>query len=71
MPGVAGVHDLHLWSIAGDDMSLTAHVVVADNAAAPSTRSAVTAMLHDRYEIDHSTLQMETGQDKCPDPPHA
>ena len=27
IPGVAGVHDLHVWSVAGDDASLTAHVV--------------------------------------------
>lgn len=70
VPGVAGVHDLHLWSVAGDDMSLTAHIVVADEAAVQSARTRVAAMLHDRYEIEHSTLQIETEQDKCPEPPH-
>ncbi len=68
--GVASVHDLHLWSVAGDEISLTAHIVTAENATVHATRSAVAAMLHDRYEIDHSTLQMETEQDKCPDPFH-
>ena len=38
MPGVADVHDLHLWSVAGDDASLTAHVVVS--AGQRSGRSA-------------------------------
>jgi cobalt-zinc-cadmium efflux system protein len=70
VPGVVGVHDLHLWSVAGDDMSLTAHVVITDDATAPEVRSSVAERLHDRYAIAHSTLQMETGQDKCPDPPH-
>lgn len=70
VPGVAGVHDLHLWSVAGDDMSLTAHIVVADEAAVQSARARVAAMLHDRYEIEHSTLQIETDRDKCPEPPH-
>lgn len=70
VPDVASVHDLHLWSIAGDDLSLTAHVVIADDATVQSARHSVAAMLHDRYEIDHSTLQMETEKDKCPDPPH-
>lgn len=70
VPGVAGVHDLHLWSVAGDDMSLTAHIVVADEAAVQSARTRVAAMLHDRYEIEHSTLQIETDRDKCPEPPH-
>ena len=71
VPGVTDVHDLHLWSIAGDDLSLTAHVVIDEDTMVQSTRYNVAAMLHDRYEIDHSTLQMETEQDKCPDPTHA
>lgn len=69
IPGVAGIHDLHLWSVAGDDMSLTAHIVVADKASVQSARSRA-AMLHNRYEIEHSTLQIETEQNKCPEPPH-
>jgi cobalt-zinc-cadmium efflux system protein len=39
--GVAGVHDLHLWSVAGDDASLTAHVALADGADAEATRRAL------------------------------
>lgn len=58
--GVTGVHDLHLWSVAGDDASLTAHVAVADGRDAEAMRRAVTEMLEARFSIHHATIQMET-----------
>lgn len=58
--GVTGVHDLHLWSVAGDDASLTAHVAVADGRDAEATRRAVTEMLEARFDIHHATIQTET-----------
>jgi cobalt-zinc-cadmium efflux system protein len=58
--GVAGVHDLHLWSVAGDDASLTAHVALADGSDAETTRRAVTELLETRFNIHHATIQTET-----------
>lgn len=58
--GVTGVHDLHLWSVAGDDASLTAHVAVADANVAEATRRALTEMLESRFAIHHATIQTET-----------
>lgn len=58
--GVTGVHDLHLWSVAGDDASLTAHVAVADGRDAEVTRRAVTEMLEAHFDIHHATIQTET-----------
>ncbi len=58
--GVTGIHDLHLWSVAGDDASLTAHVAVADGADAEATRRALTEMLENRFAILHATIQTET-----------
>jgi len=60
VPGVAGVHDLHLWSMAGSDGTLTAHVTLAENATPDPVRSAVAEMLEQRFEIHHATLQMES-----------
>ena len=68
--GVAEVHDLHLWSIAGDDLSLTAHVVLADEAAADPIRLAVSEMLHAQFDISHATLQMESSSERCDEPEH-
>ena len=58
--GVTGVHDLHLWSVAGDDASLTAHVAVADGSNAEAIRRALTEMLESRFAIHHATIQTET-----------
>lgn len=58
--GVTGVHDLHLWSVAGDDASLTAHVAVAEGGNAETIRRALTEMLEARFNIHHATIQTET-----------
>jgi cobalt-zinc-cadmium efflux system protein len=58
--GVTGVHDLHLWSVAGDDASLTAHVAVADGSKAEGTRRALTELLESKFAIHHATIQTET-----------
>ncbi len=60
VPGVAGVHDLHLWSVAGDDASLTAHLLLQPGAIGEETRIAVAGMLEKQYKIHHATLQTET-----------
>lgn len=64
-PGVSGVHDLHVWSLSGDDHSLSAHVELADNTNFDTVRSAISTMLLERYEIQHSTIQVE--REPCDD----
>jgi len=58
-PGVAGLHDLHVWSTSNDDVSCTAHVVLAAEADADAVRASVVAMLGERFGIEHSTIQTE------------
>jgi cobalt-zinc-cadmium efflux system protein len=58
--GVVGVHDFHLWSVAGDDASLTAHIALADGADAEATRRALTEILENKFAIRHATIQTET-----------
>jgi cobalt-zinc-cadmium efflux system protein len=58
-PGVGGVHDLHVWSMSSNDVSLSAHVVLAEGAEAETVRRGVAALLHDRFEIEHVTIQTE------------
>ncbi|USI74398.1 cation diffusion facilitator family transporter [Sphingomonas morindae] len=60
-PGVCGVHDLHLWSLSGEDASLTAHIEVESAGSAEPVRAALTAMLAERFAVRHVTLQTETG----------
>ncbi|WP_428630627.1 cation diffusion facilitator family transporter [Sphingopyxis sp.] len=58
--GVGNVHDLHLWSIAGHDASLTAHIVLLDNVDTDAPRRLAIEMLETRFNISHATIQTET-----------
>ena len=58
--GVADVHDLHVWAISSGKVSATVHVV----ATVPDTQlttvmKSVRTLLADRFEIHHSTVQVE------------
>lgn len=57
--GVSTVHDLHVWSITSGLDSLSAHVVVEDGAAHKNLLNELRAMLHNRFGISHTTLQLE------------
>jgi cobalt-zinc-cadmium efflux system protein len=61
--GVRDVHDLHVWSISGGMRVLSAHVQMDDGplSECESHLEAVNHMLRDRYDIHHTTLQIESG----------
>lgn len=58
--GVRDVHDLHAWALGSKQAVLTAHVVlVEDIGDADTVRRGITRLLHDRFDIEHATLQVE------------
>jgi cobalt-zinc-cadmium efflux system protein len=59
VPGVASVHDLHLWAITQSKPSLTAHAVLANGADPEVVRIAIAATLQEKFDLHHTTLQME------------
>ena len=59
--GVVSVHDLHVWTLSGSRIALSAHVVVASMAQWDRTLQALQHRLHERFRIDHVTLQPEPG----------
>ena len=59
VPGVANVHDLHVWSLTTDQTNLSAHVVLAAGADGAVTHQAILGILKDRYAIEHATVQTE------------
>lgn len=59
LPGVRGVHDLHVWTIASGQVALTAHLDVTDLAEWPHLLERARRLLHDRFDIEHVTLQPE------------
>ena len=58
--GVRRVHDLHVWTLTSGRESMSAHVVVADVRESERLLEALHAVLHARFGIDHTTIQLET-----------
>ena len=56
---VVQVHDLHLWELTPGVPILTAHVLVAPKADCHAIRRGLEQMLRDRFEIAHTTLQVD------------
>ena len=58
-PDVAEVHDLHVWEVTSGFPALSAHVLVSEGCDCHATRRRLEELLHRRFELDHSTLQVE------------
>ena len=66
LPGVAALHDLHIWGMSTTHSALTAHLVrpgaqIDDGLIARACRE-----LHDRFGIEHATIQVESGDGPYP-----
>jgi cobalt-zinc-cadmium efflux system protein len=62
MAGVANVrevHDLHVWEVTSGFPALSAHVLVGRDDNCHATRRRLEALLHERYDLDHTTLQVD------------
>lgn len=59
VPGVVDVHDLHVWEVTSGFPALAAHVLVAPGDDCHARRRELQAMLDDRYDIAHTTLQVD------------
>jgi cobalt-zinc-cadmium efflux system protein len=57
--GVDSVHDLHVWTLSGSRIALSAHVVVRDLGRWDRTLPELQALLRERFHIEHVTLQPE------------
>jgi cobalt-zinc-cadmium efflux system protein len=58
VPGVREVHDLHVWTVTAGFPALAAHVRTDPREDLDEVRRRIEAVLHERFEIDHTTLQM-------------
>jgi cobalt-zinc-cadmium efflux system protein len=58
--GVSAVHDLHVWTITSGREALSAHVIHAESISQPDLLRELRTKLHDRFGVDHLTIQMET-----------
>ena len=60
VPGVRGVHELHLWSLDGRFHVLTAHLIADPEVDRHALRDAVREVLRAGFQVEHATLQVET-----------
>jgi cobalt-zinc-cadmium efflux system protein len=57
IPGVTGVHDLHVWQMSTARVALSAHLMLTDGPAWPRVLASAQRMLAHDFGIDHVTLQ--------------
>jgi cobalt-zinc-cadmium efflux system protein len=58
LPGVQGIHDLHIWTITSGFVALSAHVVTPENPD-PCLLADLRNLLQQRFGIGHTTIQLE------------
>jgi cobalt-zinc-cadmium efflux system protein len=58
LPGVERVHDLHIWAMGTTEIAMTAHLIMPQSPADDAFLQEATRQLHDRFDIDHVTLQI-------------
>jgi cobalt-zinc-cadmium efflux system protein len=66
LPGVAEVHDLHIWGMSTSETALTAHLVMPAGHPGDEFLAGVVHQIEDRYRIGHATIQIETGTSAKP-----
>lgn len=59
--GVESVHCLHVWTIGSGEVSLSSHLVIDPERDAEGLLRSVRGELSERFEIDHTTIQIEPG----------
>lgn len=70
VPGVTGVHDLHVWVLTSGKNALTAHVVHTEGTGGRALIERIQEAVADRFKVFHTTLQLELtpcehSQDGC------
>ena len=59
MPGIVEIHDLHVWEVTSGFVAVAAHVIVAPDDDCHLRRRELQALLHDHFDIRHTTLQVD------------
>jgi cobalt-zinc-cadmium efflux system protein len=66
VPEVVEVHDLHVWTVGSGFPSVSAHVLVEPGSDCHAIRLQLATVLRDRFDLGHSTLQVEHAPAKVP-----
>jgi cobalt-zinc-cadmium efflux system protein len=68
LPGVLNFHDLHVWTVTSGFISLSVHVNLRDCQSVEHSQSILKELrdvLHERFGIEHTTIQIEQGEPEC------
>ena len=66
LPTCSDVHDLHVWGMSTTEAALTAHVVLNRSVCDDALLAKTAKELHDKFGIEHTTLQVELGDPSYP-----
>ena len=69
LPGVTAVHDLHIWAMSTTEVALTAHLIKPDAEVDDVLLQRISRELHDRFHIEHITIQLEREDGGCEQAP--
>jgi cobalt-zinc-cadmium efflux system protein len=59
LPGVAGLHDLHIWGMSTTETALTCHLIMPNGHPGDAVLNEMAQQLHHRFGIQHATIQIE------------
>jgi cobalt-zinc-cadmium efflux system protein len=67
IPGLAGVHHVHVWSMTGEQPTVTLHASLVSGTGHGAVLAAIHARLKQRLKVEHTTVQIEE-EGSCEDP---
>jgi cobalt-zinc-cadmium efflux system protein len=70
VPGVSGVHDLHVWTLTPGMEVASAHLIVEPGTEISDVLATARETLQNDFRIEHATLQVEpeSSADACRPP---
>ena len=68
--GVKRIHDLHVWTLTSNLFTLTAHAVVNGTRDQHALLDSLEKTIHERFGIDHITIQLEPQDRQAGEPQH-
>jgi len=61
LPGVTEIHDFHIWGMSTTETAMTVHLVMPNGHPGDVFMAKIAEELHDRFHIQHATMQVELG----------
>ncbi len=63
LENVSQIHDLHVWSLSTTEVALSVHLIITDDSLSKGFLPNLQNQLHDRFNIEHATIQVERKDD--------